>query len=256
MKEYLLEPIKKLTLEERRLARKRLEDLTKTGLGIEKLPQENIAQALLGANYSRISSEFLRQYQLVPFTLWNVFGVKETRSLRLPKFGVYSLNDPMMIFSTTRDEFGCCNFRVLSPDNLPRVLSKELLLATEYGKDSNQDEWQHFNGRSSRYSGFFSKRKFRLPKNIEQMDYVFSSSFYGILPEETKQEISEAREIIGKNIFLITETTPSDWEMRRNPKPRVVKDPLLVGVVGDKCYLIDHFDTTPVEDYARREFLT
>lgn len=232
-----------LTLEQRREARLKLEELSKTGLGVERLPAENLAQALANAHYPKISPEFLRQNQLA-----------SEIKIRVPKFGVYSLDDPHMIMKLERGEFGNCNFEIAHPKGVPEILVKELLFATEYGKDVHPELWSHYIGGSRRYSGSFSKRGTRLPKEIERIAYVMGSSFYGFIPDRTKQEVSEAKTIFGDRLFLIAETKPEDWTLTKIPRPRIVKDPLILGIIANKCYLVDHFDTSPVEDYARREF--
>jgi hypothetical protein len=250
---------KQLTLGQRQEARRKLEDLAKTGLGVERLPTQNLAQALANSFYARISPTFLNQSNL-----GNIFaghsefsGKPNYLQINIPKFGVYSLDNPTMELFLYKDIFGY-SFRVRSPSNLPRVLRQNLVFATEFGKDPRKDLWVHGEEQESwrpnpSFLGFCKKEK-RFPREIKY-NYSLSSSFYGFIPQETKAELAEASTIFGKSIFLVAETKPEDWTLQKTPKPKVVQDPLLVGVIQDKCYLIDHFDTTPVEDYARKEFL-
>lgn len=238
---------KDLPLEQRIEARQRLEELAKTGLGVERLPRENLAQALANSHYSRISPEFLRQHQTLKDT------VQAKGELRVPKFGVYELNDPHMIIFFEKREFGEYVFRVSSPKNLPIVLSEQLLFSTEFGRDNHPELWDHYPLESRRYSGMFCRKDKRLPKKLP-IWYSLSSLFYGFIPETTKQEIKEAREIFDHSLFLVAETKPEDWAVKSLPPPRLIEDPLILGVIGGKCYLVDHFDTSPVEDYARKEF--
>jgi len=250
---------KQLTLEQRQEARRKLEDLAKTGLGVERLPTQNLAQALANSFYARISPTFLDQGQI-----GNVFagnsefsGKPNYLQINIPKFGIYSLDNPNMELLLDKDIFSYYSFRVNSPSDLPRVLRQNLVFATEFGKDSRKDLWVHGEQVSWRqdpsFLGFCKKEK-RFPKEIKY-NYSLSSSFYGFIPQETKAELAEARMIFGKSIFLVAETKSEDWTLQKTPKPKVVQDPLLIGVIQDKCYLIDHFDTTPVEDYARKEFI-
>ena len=77
------------------------------------------------------------------------------------------------------------------------------------------------------------------------------SAFKGIIPETTKEKIKEATKIFtgceSRGIFLIKEC-PSWLE---HP---ITKDPLIVGVIGDHAYLIDHFDCTDLEHWIKQEF--
>lgn len=76
-----------------------------------------------------------------------------------------------------------------------------------------------------------------------------SNSFHGILPQETKNKIKSASKIFGDDIYLISETRPEAWEATQ-----ITIDPLLVGVCDKRCFLIDHFHTTNIEEYVRKEF--
>ena len=80
-------------------------------------------------------------------------------------------------------------------------------------------------------------------------DITFSSRFNGIFPEEIKEKINETERIFNKELYLIAETKPEEWNVQ------VIKsDPLLTGVYDGKCFLVDHFNTTSIENYVRREF--
>ena len=77
------------------------------------------------------------------------------------------------------------------------------------------------------------------------------SYFQGIVPVETKRKIKEARKVFGKRkLFFIAETRPESWDVKE-----ITRDPLVVGVLEDKCYLVDKFDTTPLEEYVSKEFV-
>nr|MBA4404958.1 hypothetical protein [Nanoarchaeum sp.] len=96
-------------------------------------------------------------------------------------------------------------------------------------------------------------------KSIEQcarirFDARFNLSL--ILPETTKQKIQQALTVFETDqIYIIPETRPEQWsvnyEVGIGPS-----EPLIVGVKNNRTYLIDCFDTTPAEEYIRREFAT
>lgn len=56
-----------------------------------------------------------------------------------------------------------------------------------------------------------------------------------------------ATQLFGEEVFIVAE---ADWQARE----KETGDPLIVGVRGKTCYLVDTFDCTPREDYVRREF--
>ena len=252
--ERFVQPVKTLTLEQRSEARKRLEELTKTGLGVERFPQENLAQALANSFYSRISPEFLRMSQVYHSPKNPEFKI------RVPKFGVYSLDNPAMNLYFGHEFEEGYFFRVTSPEDFPRILREHLLLSTDFGEDTHSELWCHSPGTSNRYNGLFCPKDKKLPKHLRKKyhwnPHVLSSTFYGFLPEKTKQEIAEAKPLFRNDLFLVAATKPESWAFTKFSPPKLVRDPLILGIIGEKCYLIDHFDTTPIEDYARREFTT
>ena len=77
----------------------------------------------------------------------------------------------------------------------------------------------------------------------------FSTEFNGLIPVKTKVKAEKAKKDFGEELYLITETKPKDWKQKK-----IVSDPLLIGVLNDKSYLIDHFDCTSMENYIRKEF--
>lgn len=93
-----------------------------------------------------------------------------------------------------------------------------------------------------------------LCKSIEKTMYVnkirFTTSFVGIVPDKTKEAIQLAQPDFGGNILLIKENAPEDWRMDVEYQPTI--DPLIVGVKAGIAYLIDIFDTTPLEEYIAR----
>jgi|GEM_PF-2037805 len=79
-----------------------------------------------------------------------------------------------------------------------------------------------------------------------------SSRFEGLIPEEVKRKIAEARGSF-REIFIIAEPkefqiTESDVVILRPPLPEPSPDPLVVGFDGSQLWLIADFETTPVEE--------
>ncbi len=78
-----------------------------------------------------------------------------------------------------------------------------------------------------------------------------SSDFFGIVPETTREKINKVKRLFSGRenlgIFLIKECPK--WNVQE-----VTTDPLIVGVIGHKAYLIDHFDCTDIEAWVKQEF--
>ena len=80
----------------------------------------------------------------------------------------------------------------------------------------------------------------------------YTHSFKGLLPSTTKKKIDECLGNFQQkegifDIYLINECT--DWQAEL-----LTTDPLIIGIVAEQAYLIDHFDCTDIEAYARKEF--
>ncbi len=125
--------------------------------------------------------------------------------------------------------------------DLPRIFSNPLLFAFEYYRlmdRKNETAWARYNSLPQAV-----KAKYAQLTRIE-----LESRFDAVIPKGTKQAMQEAKGIFGNNIFFIAETRPEQWEVRVRTEPAIYyADPLAVGVVGEACYLIDHFDVTPAE---------
>lgn len=73
---------------------------------------------------------------------------------------------------------------------------------------------------------------------------------FSCLPNTARKSIKEAGDVFGKsNVFLVAPVL--EWDVVR---PTV--DPLVVGNDGSKLWLVDRFDTVPVEEYIAEEFTT
>lgn len=74
----------------------------------------------------------------------------------------------------------------------------------------------------------------------------FTSEFSGIIPDAIKEAIETTRPFFDQ-IGLIAEVDKWNEEI-------VQTDPLLVGFLKEKCFLIAFFDCSSAEEYIRREF--
>lgn len=79
---------------------------------------------------------------------------------------------------------------------------------------------------------------------------AMTATFTGVIPEGVRTRI---REHAKDPVFLIQEV--SEWDVRHIAHP-VHTDPLVVIHKYGRLWLIDRFDTTPVEEYIAQEFVS
>jgi len=213
---------------------KDLEAIEKIDLGIESEAKIDVYNQRLTNVYCTLDPSFLsmKHPDVYKDTHDDARGIRAFK-LSLPKFAIYSLNSPICSFKMSisyRDKkksLEIVEFKVTSP-NLPSFLEKSILKSLHLtGKDVVYE-----------YGG----------NSISTTDFEFKSIFKGIIPEVIKKSIGSARRSFGKEIYVIAEA--DNWKSKKVPSD----DPLIIGVKGKNCYLIEAFETTPMEEYVRREF--
>ena len=125
--------------------------------------------------------------------------------------------------------------------NLPDIFTNELIKTTEFFKYSKYKKINEIFEFKQRKFPMEIKTKYK--ENIELNSYL-----NGIIPIETKQKIKQAKQVFDNKIYLIAETETQNWNIKKYNK-----NPLVVGVNDKKCYFIDKFNTTILEDYASEQ---
>lgn len=77
-----------------------------------------------------------------------------------------------------------------------------------------------------------------------------TATFTGVIPQSTKDKITEASSEFKEQIFVLAEVEA--WKLNEVVIPQ--RDPLVVGYAEENLWLIDQFDLTPLEEYVKREF--
>ncbi len=209
-------------------------------------------QLEISTKYSELNPSFLSMGQQKEH---------DGNTVRIPRFSVYSTDNPTFsihfrrwydswdMVSKTKSVLGG-NGRIEIVIYAPKLFSDQLIKSLEFNKYSNP---------SSDGSGHASEYLFQnIPKKVTEKYVelgnvcVLGTQFNGILPDTTLDKIKEYEQTNGGNIYIIAESKPEDWTTKLLP----TCDPIIVGVLEDKCYLIDHFNTTQLEDYVRREFIS
>ena len=234
---------------------------------VEEAPLRQLAgekqNIKLHSKYPEISPEFLTMSNKLPYS--NPQGSFE---LRVPRFGVYAFgkegfNSCDICFeryfgSTHVDYISICE------GNLPSILDKPLLMSTDLGQYFRKRDGNSYVQSSpipSHLTNVFSKITGGLEWSAlrSRGELELRSSFHGIIPKEVKYKIKREKKVFCRGdsqdytkqgLFLVAETQPRDW----TADVRIQTDPLIIGVVNNRAYLVDHFDSTPLEYQVRKEF--
>lgn len=83
-------------------------------------------------------------------------------------------------------------------------------------------------------------------KALERNKLKLSCRFEGLIPNEVKEKITEAKKFFKENIFLVAE--PKNLVLKKVAIVVPKEDPLIVGFDGYSLWLIADFETTPVEE--------
>ncbi len=158
----------------------------------------------------------------------------------VPRFAVYTIDNPICALKIT------VSYEVRDKDPLGRGRIVAVYFESGLPDILNNNLFRSFQIKSEKYS--FGTRQ-------SESTLEFTSLFNGIIPEQGKQSIELAQKLFRDQVYLVTEATK--WNVKTIPSkdpPTPIKDPLVIGIVGDECFLVDQFDCTTIEDYVRREF--
>lgn len=253
---YVSEP-KELEEERKRELDELIGQLEKNCLNVEQLPL--LLLKVQRENYPVLNPEFLSM---------GIFTERKDREveIKVPRFAVYkrsekgfdSLSLRFAINYNDGSYYG--GIRINEDSGLPSLFETHLIRASDFYEHSKiQNPLRNFPiGDKTGYNFKLFERaeseedKKFFKKFPQGWSFSFNTEFHGIFPDTAKEKLTEADKIFGKDVYLIAETKPEDWQS--SSEAHVNPDPLLTGVAGNKLYLVDHFNTTPMENYARSEF--
>jgi len=89
-----------------------------------------------------------------------------------------------------------------------------------------------------------------LQKKRENDRTIITARFSGMLPDQARTTLVIAK-VFFDPICILAEV--QGWDLKHEVSP-LRKDPLIVGFVDGLPYLLDAFDTTTLEEYAKAEF--
>jgi len=182
-------------------------------------------------------------YQKIDLSFLSMKKPSKGRLPYHPSFSTHKYNDKNKDFTCCRIDVGRYEIGIKDKNYISSYMVLKNLLKVFV---TNVEEK---NFRTSYHDDTLTYRPgYELPVKT---DVRIETYFKGIIPRTTKQKIAEAKDLFTGcadcGIFLIKEC-PS-WNERE-----ITKDPLIVGVIGEKAYLIDHFDTSDLEEYIKKEF--
>ncbi|MBI2130058.1 hypothetical protein HYU07_07575 [Candidatus Woesearchaeota archaeon] len=248
LKKYI--DVSAVDLQEIKKLDKKLKGLDEVTFEIEKLPKKHLKYQKATYLYPRLSTEFLSLVNNEKF---------RGKIISVPRFGVYQLNDPTMEIEFGINEY-CARFTIHNEydddlnKHIPDILEYPILrsLINEFSKKefSCGAEMEEI------------LKESRVPKKVfikyqKVGNFKIKSTFNTIIPTEIKKRIKQASNLFGiDKLFIIAEIKPEGKNIERI----VSTDPLVVGVMDDAeeqedCFYVAKFDPTPLEKYARAEFI-
>lgn len=143
-------------------------------------------------------------------------------------------------------------FPILAPFGVTKA---EIIIKTDFSMDSS-----YVRRRTTKFTPAHGEVLYRrvysdvIAKMNEKVresgdSVTLSARFEGVIPNETREKIQQWP---AQEVFLVTEVP--DWRFEKVRAPRV--DPLVCLWRHDALWLLDKFDTTPIEEYIAREFTT
>jgi hypothetical protein len=253
--QYVREPIKRDESFAQNLERV-LTELEKEGFGIEALPKRELIHQKALITYPRVSPEFLRMHNEKEYVVWG----SERSTLQVPRFGVYSFENPRMTINLGYTLFdGPFFFEVEEPSGLPLVLTEELARSSELFAGSDKTGIYLDTTQEPTRQRFWTwgyvlsediKHKFKKHRGI-----TLRSTFHGIVPSWVREEVRKAKRVFSNNVYIVAETSPEEWSIEKYQRPRIAGDPIVIGISKNECFYVGKFNTTPLEKYVVSEFV-
>jgi hypothetical protein len=196
--------------------------------------------------YPELNLEFLGMSNIKEFKDNRYPDTKQ--GIQMPKFSVYPLYGENKFYIDFRlenlgDVFsrpkGLVSMSVKSPFAEKILKSLEFSKYPSAGKGYGRDAFDIPRELAKKYNRCLGYGNTRLESQINL-----------IIPKETKERVRDAKNIFDKNMCIISETKPEDWGISK-----IIYDPLIVGTLNNKCFLIDKFNSTPLENYVEKEWL-
>lgn len=256
--------------------RSRLKKIEKNGLMCEMYQYEILYSEIISSEYLEIDLSFLQKsydkkvgtYKKI-VKKGNLFRPnKYTDSdiiVKIPAFAVYPYyGENKMSFEIE------CKMNLHDPQiklyfgpKIPKIIESNLIKSFEFGGFPYEEIIgkriiEKTKDSPGRFGYAFWDYKKEIPSDIVNR-YLWLvkrvSEFNGIIPNNVKDAAEKAKVHFDKDLYIVKEIKPAQWEEPKKLTREISYDPLLLGIRNDKAYLIRHFNTTSLEDFVKDNYV-
>jgi hypothetical protein len=244
----------------------RKRDLPQEKSVLSSLESDLLDRKMMSLGYASLDPDFLLMNNQSKVSINTGDFRSQENTISVPKFGVFPFYDQnstceiVLAYSSYNGGLSNVQIRVNDPsqksydynwhmsqnDSVPDIkgglLQRKLIESLGFNKDSYIKALDFF-------KSVFSIADSR---GFSDSKLTLTTSFKGIIPDQILEEVKKSRKHFDKKeLYLVSEVDPKAWTITAG----ITSDPLVVGVKGERCYLVYHFNTTPLEDFVRNEFL-
>jgi hypothetical protein len=162
-----------------------------------------------------------------------------------PTFAMFDMNGPYDCTITLTLERGITQVDLVDSEHVRRADGVVEALGNNYIRDGDRI-------RQVLCSHYLMGKYANLAPVTEELRYhsgwTIRTAFSGVIPDDVRCLFNEVKECFDQ-VVLVAEV--DNWQESVRPG-----DPLLIGRIGHLWWLISKFDTTPLEEYASKEFTT
>lgn len=229
-------------------------ELKENCLSSERVLYNQLYSEMISAEYPQIDLSFLeKSYKLKSkITGWKLSSpwllgffdreIEKDIGIKVPTFSVYpfyGINEFSMKLGTFKGYVEINNRKKI----LPIILESRLLKSVGAFKidEINADV----------YGG-----RFYYTDRPHERNLYIESEFNGLIPLKTKKKVEKAKKYFKDDIYIVVETKPEEWSFEKKLEdPDIKEDPLVIGLIGKNANIIDHFNTTALENLVKDTYL-
>lgn len=223
-----------------------LSQLEETCIGSDKPLRENLKGQIVLVDYPQLNLSFLEMSQETEF---------DGKKARIPKFGVYEIDvSTMQVYDAQlyigRNHLPKCfgggwECSLNDTNEIPGSFFVYIIRSifgpfdeARLGIESSGEYW--------RVGGIVPEKEFKTKYGKGLRGKTIKSGFYGSIPTETQEKISEAEKTnYFDGFFIIAETSPEDWTdepASENKNTAASKNAIAVGTQGENAFYLDKFN--------------
>lgn len=250
LEQYKTAPVK-ISSDELTKINNKLEELAQDFFPIEEEARQKLIYQKALYTYPKFNTDFLSLSAEREWKYKDNMGYDKITNIKVPRFSVHRLDESKMIMRFNGNK-NRCEAWIISPNNLPKIISIPLLKTTEFFDENflyknDEEKFIYLDVGKCFFDVKSFKEIFKKYREIGRIE--IQRAFNGLIPVENKKTIREAQKVFGNEIFIFAEAKPEDWNIRK-----YIEDPIVAGVIKNECFYIDKFNTTPLEDFVKTGF--